>query len=45
MKKMWNMWLRDLQDEGFGKKEIVLYGIVWPLGLLFVLGLIEGLSR
>lgn len=37
------MWLRDLQDEGFSKKEIFWYGIVWPLGLLLCCGLIEGM--
>ena len=40
---MFKMWLSDLQDEGFSAREIVWYGIVWPLGLLMCLGLIEGL--
>ena len=35
--------LDDFRKEGFSKREIVWYGIVWPLGLLLCCGLIEGL--
>jgi len=45
MKKLFGLFVKDLQDEDFTAKEIVWYGICYPVGLLLILGLIEGIAR
>ena len=45
MKKVFQTIIDDIRAEGFSRKEILWYGIVWPLGLVLALGLIEGLSH
>lgn len=39
MKKLWEVLEKDIQQEGFSEKEMVVYGIVVPLGLVIIMGI------
>ena len=39
MKEFFNVMFEDLKQEGFTKKEIVIYGVVVPLAFIATLGI------
>lgn len=39
MKEFFNVMFEDLKQEGFTKKEVVIYGVVVPLTCILVIGI------
>jgi hypothetical protein len=39
MKEFFNIMFEDMKQEGFTKKEIVIYGVVVPLAFIAALGI------
>lgn len=40
MKEFFNIMFEDLKQEGFSKKEVVIYGVVVPLAFIATLGIV-----
>lgn len=39
MKEFFNIMFEDMKQEGFTKKEVVIYGVVVPLACILVIGI------
>lgn len=39
MKEFFNVMFEDLKQEGFSKKEVLIYGVVLPLASIMVIGI------
>ena len=39
MKEFFNIMFEDMKQEGFTKKEVVIYGVVVPLAFIATLGI------
>lgn len=39
MKEFFNIMFEDLKQEGFSKKEVIIYGVVVPLAFIATLGI------
>lgn len=39
MKEFFNVMFEDMKQEGFTKKEVMIYGVVVPLGFIVTLGI------
>ena len=39
MKEFFNVMFEDLKQEGFTKKEVVIYGVVVPLVSILIIGI------
>lgn len=41
MKELYNIMMKDFQEENFTRKEWIIYGVVAPLALILLCGLAE----
>ena len=45
MKDFFNIMFEDMKQEGFTKKEVVIYGVVVPLALIATLGIVGWIEQ
>ena len=45
MKEFYNIMFEDLKQEGFTKKEVMIYGVVVPLAFIATLGIAEWIEQ
>lgn len=45
MKEFFNIMFEDMKQEGFTKKEVVIYGVVVPLAFIATLGIVGWIEQ
>ena len=45
MKEFFNVMFEDMKQEGFTKKEVVIYGVVVPLAFIAALGIVGWIEQ